>query len=79
MKKRLENMGEVNPTAIEAFTEVKARHDFIVEQKTDLVNAKDSLLATIEEVESYGQCSLQGNLRCRARKFRHGIQGPVHS
>jgi len=52
MKKRLENMGEVNPTAIEAFTEVKARHDFIVEQKTDLVNAKDSLLATIEEVET---------------------------
>jgi chromosome segregation protein len=52
MKKRLENMGEVNPTAIEAFTEVKARHDFIVEQKTDLVNAKESLLATIEEVEA---------------------------
>lgn len=51
LKKRLENMGEVNPTAIEAFTEMKARHDFIVEQKTDLVDAKDSLLATIEEVE----------------------------
>lgn len=51
MKKRLENMGEVNPTAIEAFTEMKARHDFIQEQKTDLVNAKESLLATIEEVE----------------------------
>ena len=51
MKKRLENMGEINPTAIEAFTEIKARHDFIVEQKTDLVNAKDSLLATIDEVE----------------------------
>lgn len=51
MKKRLENMGEVNPTAIEAYTEMKARNDFIVEQKTDLVNAKESLLATIEEVE----------------------------
>jgi len=51
MKKRLENMGEVNPTAIEAYTEMKARYDFIVEQKTDLVNAKESLLATIEEVE----------------------------
>jgi chromosome segregation protein len=51
MKKRLENMGEVNPTAIEAYTEMKARHDFIVEQKTDLVDAKVSLLATIEEVE----------------------------
>jgi chromosome segregation protein len=51
MRKRLDNMGEVNPTAIEAYTEMKGRHDFIVEQKTDLVNAKDSLLATIEEVE----------------------------
>jgi len=52
MKKRLENLGEVNPTAIEAFTEMKKRYDFIVEQKTDLVSAKDSLLKTIEEVEA---------------------------
>ncbi len=52
MKKRLENMGEVNPTAIEAFTEMKVRYDFIQEQKMDLVNAKESLLATIEEVEN---------------------------
>lgn len=51
MKRRLENMGEVNPTAIEAFNEMKVRYDFIVEQKNDLVNAKESLLATIEEVE----------------------------
>jgi len=52
MKRRLENLGEVNPTAIEAFTEMKKRYDFIVEQKTDLVTAKDSLLKTIEEVEA---------------------------
>jgi chromosome segregation protein len=52
MKKRLENLGDVNPTAIEAFTEMKKRYDFIVEQKTDLVNAKVSLLKTIEEVEA---------------------------
>jgi chromosome segregation protein len=52
MKRRLENLGDVNPTAIEAFTEMKKRYDFIVEQKTDLVNAKDSLLKTIEEVEA---------------------------
>jgi len=51
MKKRLENLGEVNPTAIEAFTEMKKRYDFIVEQKTDLVDAKESLMKTIEEVE----------------------------
>ena len=52
MKKRLENLGEVNPTAVEAFQEMKRRYDFIVEQKNDLVNAKDTLLLTIQEVET---------------------------
>ena len=52
MKKRLENMGEVNPTDIEAYTEMKKRYDFIVEQKNDLVDAKESLLQTIQEVET---------------------------
>lgn len=52
MRKRLENIGEVNPTAIEAFVEMKKRYEFILEQKQDLVNAKESLLQTIEEVEA---------------------------
>lgn len=52
MKKRLENLGEVNPTAIEAFEEMRKRYEFIVEQKTDLVDAKESLLQTIAEVET---------------------------
>jgi chromosome segregation protein len=52
MKKRLENMGEVNPTAIEAFQEMKKRYEFILEQKNDLVSAKDSLMQTIQEVEA---------------------------
>jgi chromosome segregation protein len=41
----------VNPTAIEAFQEMKKRYEFIMEQKTDLVTAKDSLMLTIQEVE----------------------------
>ena len=52
MKKRLENMGEINPTAIEAYTEMKKRYEFILEQKNDLVTAKDSLMQTIQEVEA---------------------------
>ena len=52
MKKRLENMGEVNTTAIEAYTEMKARFDFIVEQKNDLTSAKDNLVQTIMQVEA---------------------------
>jgi chromosome segregation protein len=52
MRKRLENMGEINPTAIEAYTEMKKRYEFIMEQKNDLVTAKDSLMQTIQEVEA---------------------------
>lgn len=52
MKKRLENYGEINPMAIEAFTEMKQRYDFMTAQKNDLMNAKISLLQTIEEIES---------------------------
>ena len=51
MKKRLENLGEVNPTAVEAFQEMKKRYEFILEQKNDLVSARESLLQTISEVE----------------------------
>ncbi len=52
LKKRLDNMGEINPTAIEAFNEIKTRHTFITEQKNDLVSARESLLTTIKEVET---------------------------
>ncbi len=46
MKKRLENLGEVNPTAIEAFQEMKKRYEFILEQKNDpgRCRQKESLL-----------------------------------
>lgn len=50
MKKRLDNMGEINSMAIEAFSEMKKRYEFILEQKNDLVSAKESLLQTIREV-----------------------------
>ena len=51
-RKRLENIGEINPTAIEAYTEMKKRYEFILEQKNDLVTAKESLMLTIQEVEA---------------------------
>lgn len=52
MRKRMENMGDINPTAIEAFTEMRKRYEFILEQKNDLVSARESLMKTIEEVEA---------------------------
>lgn len=51
LKKRIENFGEINPMAVEAFDEMKKRYDFITAQKKDLTDAKESLLETIEEIE----------------------------
>ncbi len=52
VKKRIENFGEINPMALEAFEEMKKRYDFIIVQKTDLENAKNSLMDTIKEIET---------------------------
>lgn len=51
IRERLDNMGPINPMAMEAYTEIKERNDFINTQKEDLVKAKESLLNTITEIE----------------------------
>lgn len=47
----IERIGPINPMAMEAYDEIKERHVFITEQKTDLEKAKESLLTTIEEID----------------------------
>ena len=47
----MDKIGPINPMAMEAYDEIKERHVFITEQKTDLVNAKESLLSTIDEID----------------------------
>lgn len=51
IRERLETMGPINPMAMEAYTEIKERNDFIIAQRDDLFKAKDSLLSTITEIE----------------------------
>jgi chromosome segregation protein len=52
IRERLDNMGPINPMAMEAYTEIKQRNDFIITQKEDLLKAKESLFNTITEIES---------------------------
>jgi len=54
LKKRdkLEKMGPINPMAMEAYDEIKERHTFITEQRDDLIEAKGSLLKTIDEIDT---------------------------
>lgn len=50
-KRRLENYGEINPMALEAYDEMEKRHAHIVEQRDDIEEAKVSLMNTISEIE----------------------------
>jgi chromosome segregation protein len=52
IRDRLDNMGPINPMAMEAYTEIKQRNDFIITQKEDLLKAKESLFNTISEIEA---------------------------
>lgn len=51
-KDKMEKIGPINPMAMEAYQEIKERHDFIVAQKQDLITAKESLMTTIGEIDT---------------------------
>ncbi len=48
---KIERFGEINPMALEAFKEMKERFDVINQQRNDILDAKESLLETIREIE----------------------------
>ncbi|RZF62492.1 chromosome segregation protein SMC [Sphingobacterium corticibacterium] len=51
LKKQLDSYGSINPMAKEAYDEIQERHDFISKEKNDLLDAKASLMATINEID----------------------------
>jgi chromosome segregation protein len=51
LKKQLDDFGAINPMALEAFKEMNERYEFIQNQKKDLMEAKASLLSTIQEID----------------------------
>ena len=52
LKASMERIGQVNPMAMEAYKEIKERHDLIKQQKGDILSAKNSLLDTISEIDT---------------------------
>lgn len=51
LKKQLDDYGSINPMAKEAYDEMNERQGFIDKEKTDLLDAKASLLSTIQEID----------------------------
>lgn len=51
IKKRLDNYGEINPMAVEAYDEIVQRFENMESQRDDIIDARTSLEATIAEID----------------------------
>jgi chromosome segregation protein len=51
IRKKLDQYGEINPMAVEAYDEMKIRFDSISGQRDDILQAKVSLEKTMQEIE----------------------------
>ena len=51
VKAQIDSFGAINPLAMEAYTEMDERFQFINGQKDDLLKARKSLLETIQEID----------------------------
>jgi chromosome segregation protein len=52
LRKQLDQLGPVNALAIEEHDETVKRHDFLVGQRTDMADARASLLQAIKEIDA---------------------------
>lgn len=50
LKQKIKELGEVNVGAIEEYKQLKKRYDFLISQRKDLTDAKDSLYTVINEI-----------------------------
>ena len=51
LRRELRLIGDVNPTAIDEYAEVRARHEFLLTQAADLEESRAKLLAAIGEID----------------------------
>ncbi|PRD56989.1 chromosome segregation protein SMC [Sphingobacterium gobiense] len=70
-KKQLDAYGSINPMAKEAYDEIQERHDFIAKEKNDLLDAKASLLATINEIDQTANDKFMDAFNTVRENFMH--------
>jgi chromosome segregation protein len=55
LREKLKNLGNINFAAFEEYTTEKQRFEFLSSQRTDLLEAEKTLIATIEEINATAQ------------------------
>lgn len=78
VRDRLDNMGPINPMAMEAYQEIKQRNDFIITQKEDLLKAKESLLNTISEIEGVASQTFMDAFNQVREHFKKAFKSLFH-
>ncbi|HMQ08816.1 MAG TPA: chromosome segregation protein SMC [Saprospiraceae bacterium] len=51
LRLKVQNFGEINPMAVTAYEEMKERYENIYTQRNDILQARETLLETIKEIE----------------------------
>ena len=70
IKDKLEKIGQINPLAMEAFKEIEERHEFIIKEKSDLIDAKESLIKTINEIDKVAKESFLASFDKIKKNFK---------
>jgi chromosome segregation protein len=74
LRARMGGMGAVNLVAIEEYSELKQRHDFLKAQSDDLTSARASLIAAIDEINVTSQKQFEVTFEQIRKNFEYTFQ-----
>jgi chromosome segregation protein len=74
LRLRMGGMGAVNLVAIEEYSELKQRHDFLKAQSDDLTRARAELIAAIDEINQTSQKQFAVTFEQVRRNFEYTFQ-----
>jgi chromosome segregation protein len=74
LRQRMSSMGAVNLVAIEEYSELKQRHDFLETQSSDLSSARAELMAAIDEINRTSQRQFEVTFEQIKRNFEYTFQ-----
>ncbi|MDT2827910.1 MAG: chromosome segregation protein SMC [Enterococcus viikkiensis] len=70
LKQAIEKLGPVNLNAIEQYTQVEERYDFLTTQRDDLLSAKEQLFETMDEMDDEVKSRFYETFQAIREKFK---------